>query len=292
MTPNQDKIKCGLIMPISEIDGCTESHWNEVRTILKEALIDTDFLVELVSDSDESGIIQKRIVQNIYENQMVICDVSAKNPNVMFELGMRLAFDKPTIIIKDDQTNYSFDTAPIEHLEYPRNLHYHSIMAFKTKLREKVLATFNASKRDDYTTFLKHFGNIVVANIEEKHVDSNEFILQAISDLRDEIKLLSRPTNIRNSNLNNPIQYRQLNIFDKGIDSRYVPEYEFLIDYVNKNKIDINSLMNIESPEFDKLFDHYLENYIPSNIAIKIRHQDTIKNNMVKALQRLASNVS
>lgn len=292
MTSNQDKIKCGLIMPISEIDGCTESHWNEVRTILKEALIDTDFLVELVSDSDESGIIQKRIVQNIYENQMVICDVSAKNPNVMFELGMRLAFDKPTIIIKDDQTNYSFDTAPIEHLEYPRNLHYHSIMAFKTKLREKVLATFNASKRDDYTTFLKHFGNIVVANIEEKHVDSDEFILQAISDLRDEIKLLSRTTNIRNSSLNNLVQYRQLNVFDKEIDNKHVPEYEFLIDYVNKNNIDIDSLMNIESPEFDKLFNHYLENYIPSNIAIKFRHQDMIKNNMIKALKRLASSAS
>jgi hypothetical protein len=64
-------------------------------------------------------VTQKRIVQNIYDNEMVICDVSAKNPNVMFELGMRLAFDKPAIIIKDDKTNYSFDTAPIEHLEYP-----------------------------------------------------------------------------------------------------------------------------------------------------------------------------
>ena len=47
-------------MPISEIDGCSESHWNEVRTILKEALIETDFQVELVSDSNESGIIQKK----------------------------------------------------------------------------------------------------------------------------------------------------------------------------------------------------------------------------------------
>jgi len=32
----------------------------------------------------------------------------------MFELGLRLAFDKPAIIVKDDNTSYSFDTAPIE----------------------------------------------------------------------------------------------------------------------------------------------------------------------------------
>lgn len=292
MTSSPEKIKCGLIMPISEIDGCSESHWNEVRTILKEALIDTEFQVELVSDSDESGIIQKRIVQNIYENEMVICDVSAKNPNVMFELGMRLAFDKPTIIIKDDQTNYSFDTAPIEHLEYPRNLHYHSIMAFKAKLKEKVLATYNASKRDDYTTFLKHFGNIVVANIEEKHVGSEEFILQAISDLRDEVKYLSRVTSSKNSNLNNSIIQRQLSVFDKEIENKYIPEYEFLIDYINKNAIDVHQLIDTDSSEFEKLFDIYLKNYTPSNISIKLRHQDTIKNNMIQALKRLANNVS
>ena len=46
------------------------------------------------------------------------------------------------------------------------------------------------------------------------------------------------------------------------------------------------------TPEFDKLFNHYLENYIPSNIAIKFRHQDMIKNNMIEALKRLASSAS
>lgn len=143
----EKSMKCGLIMPISPIDGCSEEHWQEIRTILQEALSDTDFAVELVSDSNEIGIIQKRIVQNIHDNDIVICDVSAKNPNVMFELGMRLAFDKPAIIIKDDKTNYSFDTSPIEHLEYPRDLHYPSIQAFKAKLREKVIATHEASKK-------------------------------------------------------------------------------------------------------------------------------------------------
>jgi hypothetical protein len=61
----------------------------------------------------------------------VIGDVSCKNPNVMFELGMRLAFDKPTIIIKDDQTSYSFDISPIQNLEYPRDLRFNKIIDFK-----------------------------------------------------------------------------------------------------------------------------------------------------------------
>jgi len=114
-----DKPTCGIVMSISAIDGCSEAHWSEVHDILNEAISDAGFESNLVSNADDVGIIQKRIIQNLYDNPVVVCDVRAKNPNVMFELGMRLAFDRPTIIIKDDKTSYSFDTSPIEHLEYP-----------------------------------------------------------------------------------------------------------------------------------------------------------------------------
>ena len=98
--------KCGIVMPISPIDGLTAEHWAEVLSILKDAIKNTGFEPNLVSDADDSGIIQKRIIHNLYSNELVVCDVSAKNPNVMFELGMRLAFDKPTII---DSISYYFD---------------------------------------------------------------------------------------------------------------------------------------------------------------------------------------
>ncbi|EKF9229547.1 hypothetical protein O1B71_001874, partial [Vibrio cholerae] len=92
-------LTCGIIMPISGIDGCTESHWSDVLEILNDAIEDAGFVGNLVSHSDEVGIIHKRIIQNLYDNPIVVCDVSCKNPNVMFELGLRLAFDKPTIIV-------------------------------------------------------------------------------------------------------------------------------------------------------------------------------------------------
>ncbi len=125
---------CGVVMPISAIDGCSESHWSDVHEILAEAIYDAGFEANLVSNADDVGIIQKRIIQNLYDNPVVVCDVSGKNPNVMFELGMRLAFDKPTIIVKDDKTSYSFDTSPIEHLEYPRDLRFSRIVEFKAAI--------------------------------------------------------------------------------------------------------------------------------------------------------------
>ena len=118
---------CGIIMPISAIGDCTEQHWADVRDIIETAINTAGFEPRLVSDAEEVGIIQKRIIQNVYNDPIVVCDVSGKNPNVMFELGLRLAFDKPTIIIKDEKTSYTFDTALIEHLEYPQDLRFAKI---------------------------------------------------------------------------------------------------------------------------------------------------------------------
>lgn len=172
-------------MPISAIDGCTEEHWVEVREILTDAIESAGFSGCLVSDSDEVGVIQKRIIHNLYENPIVVCDVSAKNPNVMFELGLRLAFDKPTIIVKDDKTQYSFDTSPIEHVSYPRDLRFAKVVGFKQALSEKIVATHRAATSDShYTTFLKHFGTFHVAKLESKEVSAEKLILEELSDLR------------------------------------------------------------------------------------------------------------
>jgi len=189
----QVKSTCGVIMPISSIDNCTKEHWIEVKDIIFEAIRTADFVPNLVSDADDSGVIQKRIVQNIYNNDIVVCDVSCKNPNVMFELGMRLAFDKPTIIVMDDNTNYSFDTSVIEHVSYPRNLSYYQILDFQKKLTSKITATFSKSKDDpNYTTFLKHFGEFDVAHIEKKKGSLDQAILSKLNDLSIQITSIQR----------------------------------------------------------------------------------------------------
>lgn len=76
---------CGIIMPISEINGCTKEHWTEVYNILKDICVSSNFDCNLVSDADDIGIIHNRIIENIYSSDIVICDVSCKNANVMFD---------------------------------------------------------------------------------------------------------------------------------------------------------------------------------------------------------------
>jgi len=191
LTPAATPLKCGLIMPISAIDGHSAAHWEHVKAIIVEALHESEFEVEMVSELEGNGLIHNRIVTNIFLNDIVICDVSSKNPNVMFELGMRLAFDKPVVIIKDDKTTYSFDATPIEHLGYPADLNYPSIQAFKTRLRETTVATHKKSLDPNYQSFMKNFGQIVVTGLESKEVSKDEFFMNAIYEVKNDMKNLT-----------------------------------------------------------------------------------------------------
>lgn len=227
----KQKLKCGLVMPISEIDGLNESHWSEVKSIIKDSLSkieEYEISTELVSESDNTGIIQAKIVQNIFDSDIIICDVSRKNPNVMFELGLRLAFDKPIIIIKDLETNYSFDTSPIEHLLYDSKLTYINTLDFQKKLQSKFIATFKShTSSPDANSYLKHFGKFRVSKIETKEVTSDEVIFKKLEEMNTSIEILNSRISKRVVNNSNLISSEQL--LQKGINRFLNKNYRELI---------------------------------------------------------------
>jgi hypothetical protein len=176
-------------MPISEIEDCSASHWEEIRQIVEDVVKELGFECKLVSQETDVGVIQKRIVENLYSNELVICDVSCRNPNVMFELGMRLAFDKPVIIIKDDKTPYSFDTSPVEHITYRRDLRFKSVVDFKRELKEKVEGVSNSRNT---ASFLSSFGSFKTTDLQYERVGPMELVLEELATLRKEVRLMYR----------------------------------------------------------------------------------------------------
>src|SRR5580704_8317030 len=64
---------CGIIMPISAVAPYESDHWDKVYRILKDAVV-PHFEPRLVSQALDVGIIQNRIVVNLFNNDVVICD--------------------------------------------------------------------------------------------------------------------------------------------------------------------------------------------------------------------------
>lgn len=183
-TAPKPKPKCGLVMPIASTPNCTESHWREVKEIFVSAL-KSKFETELVSEEPEVDVIQSKIVNNLYDNPLVVVDVSELNPNVMFELGLRLAFDKPTVLIKDYETDWKFDISPLETLTYPRDLRHSKIEAFKKNLLKKALATHEKreAEGESYSQYLKHFKKLERKTIETEQVGDVELILERLNGI-------------------------------------------------------------------------------------------------------------
>jgi hypothetical protein len=201
--PTSEIMTCGIIMPIAKSTDYTAEHWLDVKEIISECIIEAGFDPRLVSEASDTGMIHQRIVENIYSNPIVVCDISSRNPNVMFELGIRLTFDKPVVIIKDDNTERIFDTDIIEYLPYPKDLKYSSIQNFKKALTKKIIATYNKYKDTEESIFIKHFKNVKPQKLQDEELNSTQQILRAIDGLRMESQA-SKIKSINSENLIDP----------------------------------------------------------------------------------------
>lgn len=190
------KPQVGIVMPISATDGCSVQHWKDVQAIVEEAVRSVQnpqFEIRRVNEGDAVEVIHKRIVQNVYDYELVVCDVSGRNPNVMFELGMRLAFDKPVVIIKDDATAFAYDLGLIEHLPYPRDLRYTDIVSFKEILAKKVTDTYRKfSGKGAESPFLGHFERVVAGSIKEREGTANEVVLDGLAQIQNLLRQQAR----------------------------------------------------------------------------------------------------
>lgn len=259
------QITCGLIMPIAANEVGSEEHWLQVRKIISDALIDTGFKIKMVSDSDEVNVIHQNIVANIYTNEIIICDVSSRNPNVMFELGMRLTFDKPVVIIKDRDTPFSFDVGNIQHLEYPRSLNYVEIQHFQKGLKEKVISTMEASKAEGYSPFLSNYKITQVSKVETKVVGREDYIISAINDLKSSLNRV-------NFNVATPIE-----------------KSKFEEAFLNEGGMSVTRRAMIEDDIYSEVISRYGNKEIDEN-AILMAH-DILRRKHGKLSQSMRNNI-
>lgn len=102
--------KIFVIMPFSEkTDKYPNGFFKEVlgQLIMKSAA-EAGYIAE-TADRDGSDIIHSTIIKAISSANIVLADLTEHNPNVLFELGIAIALEKPVVLIKTDSTGQIFD---------------------------------------------------------------------------------------------------------------------------------------------------------------------------------------
>jgi hypothetical protein len=101
---------CFVIMPFVEKDTTHPvGFFNEVlNSLIIPAAKKAGFIVR-TANRHGSDVIQSTIVNELLKADLVIADLTEHNPNVLFELGMRMREDKPVALIKATGTGRIFD---------------------------------------------------------------------------------------------------------------------------------------------------------------------------------------
>lgn len=107
---NETGLVCFVAMPFSERDTThPNGFFSEVlRQIIAPAGRKAGFRV-VTARLKGSDVIHATIVNGLLDADLVVADLTEHNPNVLFELGMRLAEDKPVALIRATGTKPIFD---------------------------------------------------------------------------------------------------------------------------------------------------------------------------------------
>lgn len=143
--PAQNK-DCFIIMPIADSEGYPQGHFKHVYdNIVGPACSMSGYSAVRADDVKATNLIHLDILKKLIEAPVSICDLSSRNPNVLFELGIRQAFDRPVVLIQEIGTPKIFDIAPLRYLEYSKEMKYHDVLKSQRELKDAIEATVTAS---------------------------------------------------------------------------------------------------------------------------------------------------
>jgi hypothetical protein len=149
---------CFVIMPFTERGGAyAKGFFTEVlNSLIIPAATEAGFEVR-TANRQGTEIIHSTIVNEVLDADLALCDLSEHNPNVLFELGMRLANEKPVALIHAEGTDRVFDVDNVLRvLAYSANLWRTTLDKDIPALKEHITATWeNRAKSETYLGVLR-----------------------------------------------------------------------------------------------------------------------------------------
>ena len=146
---------CFVVMPFEEREPThRRGFFDEVlRSLITPAGRNAKFKV-ITAYREGSDLIQSTIINDLLDADLVIADLTENNPNVLFELGMRMAHDKPIALIRAKGTAQIFDVDNVLRVwEYDPSLWPSTVQKDLPKLTGHIKAAWEA--RDTDSTYMK-----------------------------------------------------------------------------------------------------------------------------------------
>lgn len=274
----QQQKRCFVIMPFSDPEGYAPGHFRKVYDqIIKPAVENAGYVAYRVDENGVSDLITTKIFKAILDCEMAVCDLSSRNPNVLYELGIRHSFDKPVVLITDDKTERIFDIQGLSTITYRSSRLYDEVPEDQEKISKAIKANENNSSTYSIINMVKLQG--AVYDKDYRNVNSPEFynaILMRVVAALEKIEQNQAAFYPKSRNEYSKIEYDISKIDDR------MAELSFIIRDAIENNEQINTIKI--SYEINYLLDINNYNLNSSFINDKQREYLHIQNNYLKQL--------
>lgn len=167
---------CFVIMPISDPDGYEGGHFRRVyEDLFKPACEFAGYNAIRADDVTQTSLIHLDILKQLIQAPMALCDLSSRNPNVLFELGLRQAFDRPTVLVQESGTPRIFDIAPLRILDYLPALKYREVVKDQKAISAALKSTKSSTAEGDVNSLVRLLELVGPATLKSSaKIESND----------------------------------------------------------------------------------------------------------------------
>lgn len=205
---SQAKPECFVIMPMGDPEGYEPGHSGRVfDDLFTTACERAGYRAVRADQVRQTNLIHLDVLQKIIESPMALCDLSNRNPNVMFELGLRQAFDKPVVLVQEYGTPPIFDITPLRYTEYHREMLYRQVIEDQEKITTAILATKEAVKNTKSVNSIVKLLSLTraasLSSISEEDKESGLFqvVMTELSNIKSELARTRKPIKKRHDDL-------------------------------------------------------------------------------------------
>ena len=115
--------KCFIACPIGNKDSSERNRSDKLyRHVICPVCSEAGFEPIRVDKLNRPDSITENIIEHLSLDDVVIADITGKNPNVFYEIGYRMALEKmPIILMREEGESIPFDISVIRSFEYNLN---------------------------------------------------------------------------------------------------------------------------------------------------------------------------